>query len=497
MGIVRRQGFWNTILTYLGVAIAYLNNVFLFREFLLESEYGLIQLLISLMVIGTEFSQFGLGKIIIRFFPYFHQHPQREGSFLFFVILYACLGFALFALLFFSLESVLLTVYAEETVLFVGRHWYLVPMILAFSMLKILRAFSQALLKSVVPVLTQDVLLRVSHTLIIILYLWQGWAFDTFLQFYVWAYFVPVVILLVYLAYLRELKLSFSIGPLGKRVLKLMLYFGLFTLLAEASVVLVSRLDSVMLGALAGKGQGELTVAAYAFAFYIATLVYMPARALNSIAGPLAALKLKQRKLMEVQQLYHKTALNNLLTGGLFLIGIWINLDPFFAINDTFSSGKTAAILLGIGNLANMSTGISRAIIVNSKLYRFDLWANLFMLVLVILGNYLLIPLLGETGAAITTMVSLAVFNGGSAWYIWYRMRIQPFHWRNLLGLGVVLAVLLLGLALPDLENPYLDIVYRSALVTVVYVPLVLGLKVSPDLNEMALGVWRRLSRKP
>lgn len=495
MGIVQRQGIWNTIFTYLGVGVAYVNNVILFRLFLEEGEYGLVQLLISLMVIGTEFSQLGLGKIIIRFFPYFKDHPRREGSFHFFILVYACLGFAIFGLLFFALESVLINVYVDQTVLFVGRHTYLIPMILAYSAMKILRSYSQALLKSVVPVLTQDVLFRLAHTLIIVCYIVYSWEFDFFLELYVWVYFFPVLILLVYLFKLKALKFRASIKPLGKKVIRLIISFGLFTLLAEASVILVSRLDSVMLGALVGTGEGEIVVGAYAFAFYIATLVYMPARALNSIAVPLAAQQLKQRRLDAVQQLYHKTALNNLIIGGLLLIGIWINLEPFFAINDTFSSGQTAVILLGIGNLANMSTGISRAIIINSKHYRFDLWANLGFLVLVIIGNLIMIPWLGGTGAAITTMVGLALYNGGGALFIWWKLRIHPFHRRTLISIGVIILVLLVGLALPRLENNLLDMAYQSVAVTLLYGTIVLSLGLSEDINGMVLKLWNRVRK--
>ncbi|MEO1450322.1 MAG: MATE family efflux transporter [Bacteroidota bacterium] len=489
MGIVQKQGIQNTVLAYLGVVLGFLNKVFLFVAFLSDVEYGLVELLITLMVVGSEVSQLGSSKIILRFFPYFYQHPQREGQFLFFILVYTLTGFAFFCGVFLLIDEWLINDYAAETVLFAERYWLLVPLIFAFSATKALEAISQSLLKSIIPTFSKQVALRLFHSVAIILYVWLDWPFDTFMLVYVWGYLVPIVLTLGYIIWLGKLRFRWDASLFRSRIFPILLVYGLFTSLTEGAVILVNRLDGIMLA----EAFGEAVVAVYGYALYFATLVYIPARSLNAIAVPMVAQQLKKRDMAGVKTLYQKTAINNLIIGALVLIGIWINLDSFFSLQSRFSEGKNVIGILGLGVLFNISTGINRAIIVNSRYYRFDLLANVIMLGLVFLGNYLLIPILRVEGAALTTALGLLLFNSAGSILIWVKLRIQPFTPKTLIALGVALLTLLLGILLPKTGWPVMDIMYRSAIVSVVYLGLIVKLNISPEISNLVFGVLRRL----
>ncbi|MEL7534611.1 MAG: hypothetical protein AAFN10_25110, partial [Bacteroidota bacterium] len=100
MGVVGKQGIINSITNYVGVILGFINKTLLFPVFLLKEEVGLIELLLAGMVMGAEVSQFGVTKLILRFFPYYYKHPQREKAFVGMVLTYAVLGFVLFCLSF-------------------------------------------------------------------------------------------------------------------------------------------------------------------------------------------------------------------------------------------------------------------------------------------------------------------------------------------------------------------------------------------------------------
>ena len=79
MGIVIRQSFWNTIYTYSGLVIGYVNTVLLFPVMLDPEQFGLTRVLISFTLILAQFAQLGIGNTIVRFFPRFFQ-PQKKLS---------------------------------------------------------------------------------------------------------------------------------------------------------------------------------------------------------------------------------------------------------------------------------------------------------------------------------------------------------------------------------------------------------------------------------
>ncbi|MFK7923526.1 MAG: lipopolysaccharide biosynthesis protein [Bacteroidia bacterium] len=492
MGIVQRQSLWNSIWSYLGVGIGYLNKVYLYREFLTRDEYGLIELLLFWMVLGAELSQLGIGRIVIRFFPYFADNPRRQGEFTFFVFGYTIIGFAFFSLCFFIGQPFLKDVYAAEAQLFIQYLPFIIPLGLAYSLNKLVTALSQSLLKSVVPNFTEKFVMRMGQSVAILAYLYWELSLEQLLMAYTVAYSTPFFLNSIYLIWLGKLKFAWKWGVWRSRWVRILVRFGLFSLLADASIILVNRLDGIMLG----EELGEASVGAYALAYYLAAIIYIPARALNAITMPIVARHMKRKDYPSVQSLYQKTALNNLILGGIFWIGISINIDSFFAIKDTFIEGRTAAILLGLSILVSVATGVNRGIIINSRYFRFDLYNNLAMLVLIGIGNYMLIPVFKETGAAMTTLAGLGLYNAINTFFVWRRFGIQPFVKETLGVVAVIGSVFALGWYLPTLENPYWDILYRSAVVSIAYVALIWGFGIAKDLVAMIGGMIAKRLKK-
>lgn len=487
MGIVQKQGVNNAIFSYIGVFLGAINKAYLFPTFLTRAEFGLEELLIAFMVLSTEFSQFGLSKIIIRFFPYFQKHPTREGSFLYLVTLYTLIGFALFTTVILLFQPLFIDLYQEKSPLFSSRYLYIIPMVIGFSLQKILMSLSQAVLKSVVPLFAKNVLLRLYHLIMILLYHWEWMTFDQFLAAYVWGYFLPVIITGLYLVWLKKLHFKVAPGVFKSRIVRLIIRYGIFTALTEAAIIMVNRIDIMMLGSM----KGEELAGTYGFAYYIAALILVPASSLNAIVIPLVARHLKSRNIPAVLSLYQKTAINNLIVGLLFVIGISLNLDFFFELFPKHSIGKYVAIFLSMGILFNVSTGVNRGIIVNSKFYRFDLWANIVLLFLVILTNYLLIPIYGINGAAIATTGSLILYNSVGTIFVWLKFRIQPFTPQTLKTIGIGIGVFILGRLLPDTGMPLGNIVFHSGVITIVYGLAIFFTKVSPELNQMVINRFK------
>ena len=76
--------------------------------------------------------------------------------------------------------------------------------------------------------------------------------------------------------------LKFSLGALK---IKEIVVYGFYVLIGGASVMFVSRLDMIMIGALLGLEH----VAFYTLAFYIGSVIKVPGKSIFSISVPLLA----------------------------------------------------------------------------------------------------------------------------------------------------------------------------------------------------------------
>src|SRR5690606_17610320 len=103
MGVIKRQVFKNTIVSYVGILLGIFSTFYIYP--LEEGIYGLARFLISIAALLMPLLSFGMTSQVIRFFPYFQDKRKDHHGFL---------GLLLFlALVFFVLLGGLLYVLRE------------------------------------------------------------------------------------------------------------------------------------------------------------------------------------------------------------------------------------------------------------------------------------------------------------------------------------------------------------------------------------------------
>lgn len=492
MGIVRRQSIYNAALIYLGVAIGFCNKVVIFQYYLTQAEYGMLGLIASAMVLGSELSQFGAARLVYRFFPHFKRDPAREGAFAMFVLLYVLAGYVLALLLLLPIRGHLVGFFADNSPLFTSQFWLLLPAILAHTFYRVSEAMARSHLRSVVPTLTWEVLVRLWQTVVVLLYAFDWLTFDAFAAGYVLSFFVPGVIIIAYLIYQKKLRLSLDFSVLRRRAIRVLVRFSLMTSLSYVAYFVVLRVDVFMVGGLLN----EAAAGAYDFAFYLVYMMLTPTKSISSITLPLLSDHLKHRRMAAIQDLHHRSSTTGLILAQLLFLLMYINLDAFFQVFPKFSEAQSVIILLGLGNLSTVLVMSMRWLIINSRHYRFDLISSLLFMAVVVGGNFWLIPLMGIDGAALATAISLLLYNASGAIYVRHYFGLSALNRAKWLALALLGLCLLLGLNLPTLPNPWADMVLRSAIMLPVYVGAVLALRLSPDLNDTAWLALRKLGWK-
>jgi hypothetical protein len=116
--------------------------------------------------------------------------------------------------------------------------------------------------------------------------------------------------------------------------------------------------------------------------------------------------------------------------------------------------------------------------------------------VFAIISNYFFIPVFGMNGAAFASMVTLMLYNLLRIIFIQIHFKIQPFLLRQLWVPLIVMLVALMSGAVSQIINVYVDILIRSAFISLCFIIPVYYLNISSDINQMINTYLRYAKRR-
>ncbi len=488
MGIVIRQSGLSTVLSFLGVVIGYVNIVVLFPAYLAPDELGLTRVIQDAAMLAVPFAQIGISQMVVRFFPAYRQQ-QAYGGFVRLILLFTLGALGLFTALFFLLQDRLAAYLAVNRPEINDWLGYILLLTLILAVYQVLIGFAQSLRNIVLPGFLKEVLLRLFTLLDIVLYATGRIDFTLFIQLLVGAYALNLLILAGYLFRQGALQWGSASIPAGQ--IRSMLGYGLFTFLGAGSMLIIGKIDSLMIADMLGLSY----TAIYTTAYYIAVLIDLPKRAVAQISMPLISTSFENNKPAEIAAIYRKSALNNLIIGGLILISLWANLNNIFALiprNEIYSLGRMVVVVIGLGKLLDMAAGVNGEILVMSRYYRVNVYLLILLAIITIIANYLLIPRFGIVGAAWGSTLALFLFNFSKYLFLYFKMGLQPFTVRTVKVLAVIALALGAGLLLPQAPSVWVDIFYRSAVITLFYGGLIYGFRLSPEINDTIISLFRQ-----
>lgn len=495
VGIIRRQGLQNTLISYLGVAVGFANNVFLFTHFLTKSELGLTRLLVQVGVLVALPAALGLPNVTARYFPRFRDRATRHGGFLWMLLVVPTALYSVVLVALFVFKPAILGFYAGRSVLLPLYYDWLAVLGFGFLVYNLLDAYLRSLYKTVVSSLIQDVLLRLGTAATVSVYA-LGWiSFDVFVAGYVGVNALATLGLALYTAWLRQLFVWpdwRAFRPVAR--LREMLRFGLYSVLGNLSNTVIATVDSLMILRFGSDAQ----VGIYTTAFFVTSVLLVPARSLYKIATPQVSDFWNSDNRPALADLYRRISLLNLTAGGYLLIGLWANVDVLFRLLPAgYDAGRYVVLFMGLGRLFDMATGINGVILNTSVRYRWDLGFNVALGLLTVLSCWYFVPRYGITGAAFASALTLVLVNTGRVAGVWYWFGMQPFTRRTLLVLGILAVTYAAGAAVPPLGGPWADLVARGTVITLVYGGLLLGTRAVPDVAVLIGSAvrWQRARR--
>ncbi|MBL4755579.1 MAG: polysaccharide biosynthesis protein [Flavobacteriales bacterium] len=343
------------------------------------------------------------------------------------------------------------------------------------------------------PKLIQEILIRALLAIGCCLYFLDLLTFQDFIIWIIGIYATALALLIVYVKKLGHLFLRPDLSIFRSEMSKEMTFFSLYTILGSGSGIIVSKIDTIMLGSMSGLDAAGI----YGVAFYLGAIIQMPRRTLSEISSPIIAKAFKENNLSKIEEIYQKTSLNLLLVGAFLFTGIWVNIDSVLLLipnSAQFLIGKYVVFYIGLVKLIDMAFGLNTEVITNSKYYRWNIFFLPFLALITIVSNLLLIPKFGIVGAAIASFISISLINVLRFLFVWYRLKIHPFTINTPKALLICGTAYFLGNILPIIENTYLDILQRGTVVTVAYLVLLLLIKPSEDVDNLIRGFWKKIT---
>jgi len=482
MGIIIRQSFKTLVITYIGLFLGYVNNLWLYPLLLSKEEIGLVRILISVSFFFASLASLGTMNIPNRYFPYFNDKKNQNHGFLFFLIVVSFTGFVLFTLIFLGFKELIFHIYSENAPLLLEYFYYFIPLSLVLLFISVFKSYLVIQQKPVTPNFVNEILIRSLILVGLIFYFYHFFGFKGFVNYLVLAYLVCFLFLFIYTNSLGLLFLKPNFSVFRSDHIKGILVFGGFTLLGSASSILIINIDSLMLSAYKGLGQTGI----YTIAFFIATVIEIPKRSLSQSVIPMVSEANRNNNISLLESLYKKSSINQLIIGALIFIGIWINIENIFHLmphSEIYIQGKWVVFFIGLSKLFDMTTGINGEILGTSHYYKFDFGFLVGLGLLSVITNLLLIPVYGMSGAAAASLISVFIFNSARFIFIRIKMKIQPFTFNTIKVLVIILITLLINYFIPVQSALILDIILRSLIIFLIFSILTIITKSSEDVD--------------
>lgn len=493
MGIVRRQGFYNSVMIYAGMGMGYVNTILLLPRALEIEQAGYYTLFLSMSLMFAQLPASGVTSLIAKFFPYFRSEDKKHRGFAELAGLSAMAVFILFTIIYLAFRGPILDFYREGAPRLSDYFYLVIPMAFFILWFSIFEVLSRAVYKTVFATFLREFMLKFGTAAGLLLVLFGYIDFESFLVLYIAIYGVICLFLLIQLIASGEFKLSWNM-KVSREQGREFLRYGFFTVLAGTPWVLIQKIDVNILGAFAVPA----VLGGYHLYTNMSAAISIPRNALNKVTYQIVSDAWEKNDLPKIGEIYRKTSIVQLMLGSLLFIGIIVNRDNLFSLmsNPDYFPYFPLFYFLGLGQLVDITGGLNAHIIAISPRYKTGTLLVFIACLLCIGLNFLIVPRYGGMGAAFVYFITMLLYNLSTWWFLKKKYSLQPFsakHFYILLFAGIALVA---GWYVPDLGHVLLDLPVRSLVTTIVFAVPVLALKVSEDVNEQLLQALRKLGWK-
>ena len=486
MGIVVNQSYKNIIIISIALVIGGVNTLYFYPVFLKAEYYGLVVFLLATSNLLQPLISFGSQHTIIKYFSSYNSAKEKDvfmSSIIFLPILtiipicYLVVQFHDIIASFLSLKNPIIESYV----------WVIFLVAFATSYFEVFYSWARVQLKSVFGNFLKEIYPRVSIFILLLLVFFDIISKENFVWYLTGFYYLRLLIMIAYSLKLYTPNFYFKLPINTKQILS----YSIYIFLAGSAASILIDIDKFMIP----QKEAISQTAFYAVAVFIATVVEIPGRALFQIVNPLVAKALNTNNFTELKMLYKESSLNLLIISGLFFLLINLNIVPFYELMDNPSYGTAVwvVLMISLSKLILMSFGCGPAILATSKFYKITLPFSIGMALSVYFLNDYLIDLMGINGAALSTLIVVAVFTFLKIIYLKSKLNLSPYSFSSVKTLFIIGSLFLI---FENISFPFKGIsliIINSLIIGLVYTLVVYYSNLSGTLNKFLMNVLSKL----
>ena len=486
MGIVVNQSYKNIIIISIALVIGGVNTLYFYPVFLKAEYYGLVVFLLATSNLLQPLISFGSQHTIIKYFSSYNSAKEKDvfmSSIIFLPILtiipicYLVVQFHDIISSFLSLKNPIIESYV----------WVIFLVAFATSYFEVFYSWARVQLKSVFGNFLKEIYPRASIFILLLLVFFDIISKENFVWYLTGFYYLRLLIMIAYSLKLYTPNFYFKLPVNTKQILS----YSIYIFLAGSAASILIDIDKFMIPQKVAISQ----TAFYAVAVFIATVVEIPGRALFQIVNPLVAKALNTNNFTELKMLYKESSLNLLIISGLFFLLINLNIVPFYELMDNPSYGTAVwvVLMISLSKLILMSFGCGPAILATSKFYKITLPFSIGMALSVYFLNDYLIDLMGINGAALSTLIVVAVFTFLKIIYLKSKLNLSPYSFNSVKTLLIIGSLFLI---FENISFPFKGIsliIINSLIIGLVYTLIVYYSNLSGTLNKFLRNALSKL----
>ena len=486
MGIVVNQSYKNIIIISIALVIGGVNTLYFYPVFLKAEYYGLVVFLLATSNLLQPLISFGSQHTIIKYFSSYNSAKEKDifmSSIIFLPILtiipicYLVVQFHDIIANFLSLKNPIIESYV----------WVIFLVAFATSYFEVFYSWARVQLKSVFGNFLKEIYPRVSIFILLLLVFFDIISKENFVWYLTGFYYLRLLIMIAYSLKLYTPNFYFKLPVNTTQILS----YSIYIFLAGSAASILIDIDKFMIP----QKEAISQAAFYAVAVFIATVVEIPGRALFQIVNPLVAKALNTNDFTELKMLYKESSLNLLIISGLFFLLINLNIVPFYELMDNPSYGTAVwvVLMISLSKLTLMSFGCGPAILSTSKFYKITLPFSIGMALSVYFLNDYLIDLMGINGAALSTLIVVAIFTFLKIIYLKSKLNLSPYSFNSVKTLFIIGSLFLI---FENISFPFKGIsliIINSLIIGLVYTLVVYYLNLSRTLNKFLRNVLSKL----
>jgi O-antigen/teichoic acid export membrane protein len=339
-------------------------------------------------------------------------------------------------------------------------------------------------LKTVLGVFLENFLTKVIFLFGLIAYVIGVINFDGIFWINILAVSFPGIVIILYLISKKESFFTFKFIKRYTVRSKEIGNLALYGIIGGIGSTFVTDIDKFMIS-------NEINLSAtgiYSVMMLFGMFISLPSINLKRVSTPIIAESWKNNDIDNINTIYKKSALNQLLFGFYIFLGIWFCIDYVMDILNfsyVYRIAKDVILFIGIAQMIEMSTGVNSEIIATSKSYRWNTFFLFLLVIVVYSSNAILIPIFSIEGAAMATAVSFLIVNLLRYTFLKVKYKLTPFSNEFFLGLFIGLGVFTLLYYMPELDNNYIGIILNGGLITILFWTASYLLKLSPEINKI------------